>query len=65
MKMRWIVAWAFYLIGDAIWRVFELWLGFGLRGPLCRAYNWCMTMSDAIQGDGSGPWYSVERPSPK
>jgi len=56
--MRTLVAWLLYWMGDAIWRVFDQWLPWiGLRGPLYTAYNSLMCGSEAIQGDGAGPWF--------
>jgi len=54
---RRVAAWVCYGAGDLIWRVFDLWLGFGLRGPLYRAYNGLMITACRVQGDDTcGPW---------
>lgn len=50
--MRFILSWALYAMGDAVWR-----LSFGyLPRPLYALYNGLMTLSDDIQGTGPGPW---------
>ncbi len=64
--VRPISAWALYLVGDLIWRVFdhELRIGRvtvwgGMYGPICQTYNRLMTWSSDVQGDGDGPWSLV------
>ena len=55
--IRRLAAWACYGAGDLIWRVFDLWLGFGLRGTLYRVYNDLMIAACRLQGDDPyGPW---------
>ena len=54
--MRVLVAFALYLLGDVVWRVFDCWTAVGMRGPIYRAYSALMDWSDKVQGDGQGPW---------
>ena len=51
--MRFLMAWAFFLVGDLVsrpmyWSSKLAWL--------YRPYNWLMVTSHEIQGDGTGPW---------
>jgi hypothetical protein len=48
--MRRTAAWVMYWIGDLVSQT-TMKLGFGY--PL---YNWLMTKSNDIQGEGAGPW---------
>lgn len=48
--MRWLAAWALYLAGDLLCRVFDRPWWFPL-------FNRLMTLSERIQGpSGHGPW---------
>lgn len=64
--MRWVIAWALYLLGDLASRAVTCldsdeedpgWL-FHLA---FQAYQRLMLASDRVQGDGPGPW---ENPGP-
>ena len=54
--LRFLLAWAFYGLGDLIWRICDEWIGCGMRWGLYRLYSGAMNASDSIQGDGPGPW---------
>lgn len=53
---RWALAWALFLIGDLVWRVFDVWTGIGMHWPIYRTYSTLMTWSGEAQGSGRGPW---------
>jgi hypothetical protein len=56
--MRAVIAFAFYFLGDLVWRVFDRWTGAGIQGPIYRFRSGLMSWSDRVQGDGPGPWFS-------
>jgi hypothetical protein len=55
--MRWLAAWTLYWMGDAVSRVMHLAEPLGRLYPV---YSRLMCWSDAVQGDGAGPWQDVE-----
>lgn len=54
--IRELTAWVLYGLGNAIWTVFEQWLPWGMSGPVYGAYQRLISLSDAVQGEGKGPW---------
>lgn len=54
--MRFLAAWLIYILGDAINRISYD----PIAGVLYRPYNWLMLGSEAIQGDGAGPWQKAK-----
>ena len=49
-------AFALYLLGDLVWRVFDRWTSIGMNKPIDRLYSCLMGWSDRVQGAGPGPW---------
>lgn len=56
--MRKILAWAFYGLGHFVSLLMER-MDF-LASLLYPIYNSLMNLSDSIQGEGPGPWISVD-----
>lgn len=51
---RWLLSWALYWLGDAVSRWNDNDARFTEVG--FHLYQWLMQKSDAVQGDGAGPW---------
>lgn len=59
--MRWALSWIFYALGCALCVVFDRWTSHGMIEPVYAAYSSLMTLSVRAQGEGPGPWTTVER----
>ena len=53
--MRCFIAYVLFGLGNAVSVIANI-----TRLPLYRLYNWLMLKSEAVQGNGEGPWFSVK-----
>ena len=59
--MRWAASWVLNWLGEFVWWSCDRMWANCLNLPWYPVYNWLMTTSSNVQGDGPGPWTRVER----